>query len=175
MWHNEKKMDETKLLLNAYYEALYERLEAKKDLLTTKLEELLREEVTTRWRKDLDEEKYAAYRDACLAFVDERMDTYNPIGIQYTFGRIRAQEAIELELQLNWYDSRAEFEALMEAVCSKAEAGMADERIRELADELIKEVGAFPDKSIISTYKAEPGLGKLPDYVVARAIEEIIR
>jgi len=175
MWHNEKKMDETKLLLNAYYEALYERLEAKKDLLTTKLEELLREEVKTRWREDLDEEKYAAYRDACLAFVDERMDTYNPIGIQYTFGRIRAQEAIELELQLNWYDSRAEFEALMEVVCSKAEAGMADERIQELADELIKEVGAFPDKSIISTYKAEPGLGKLPDYVVARAIEEIIR
>jgi hypothetical protein len=35
-------------------------------------------------------------------------------------------------------------------------------------------VGAFPDKSIISAYEADPALGKLPDYVVARAIEEII-
>jgi len=43
-----------------------------------------------------------------------------------------------------------------------------------LADELIKDVGAFPDKSIISAYKASPALSKLPDYVVATAIEEII-
>jgi hypothetical protein len=175
MQHNEKQMNETKLLLNAYYEALYERLEAKKDLLTIKTEELLRDEVAKRWPGDLDEEKHAAYLNACLAFVDERLETYNPIGIQYTFERIRAREAIELELQLNWYDSRAEFKALMEAVCSKTEAGMVDERIRELADELIKEVGAFPDKSIISGYKAKPSLGKLPDYVVARVIEEIIK
>jgi len=88
---------------------------------------------------------------------------------------MRAKEAIELELQLDWYDSREEFKDLMEAVCSKVEVGMADERVRELADGLIKKVGAFPDKSIISTYKAKPDLGRLPDYVVARAIEEIIK
>ncbi|GAI53651.1 unnamed protein product, partial [marine sediment metagenome] len=84
---------------------------------------------------NFDEEKYAAYRDACLAFVDERMESYNPIGIQYTFDRIRAREVFELELQLNWYDSRAEFEALMEAVRSKTEAGIAEERMWGLADE----------------------------------------
>ena len=172
---SEKEMNETNLLLKAYYEALYEQLETKKGLLGTRIEKLLREEITKLGFGNFDEEKYAAYRDACLAFVDERIETYNPIGIQYTFDRIRAREAIELELQLNWYDSQAEFEALMEAVRGKTKAGMMDERMRQLADELIKQVGAFPDKSIISAYKADPALGKLPDYIVSRAIEEIIR
>jgi hypothetical protein len=168
-------MNETNLLLKAYYEVLYEQLEANKELLATRIEKLLKEEIVKYGFGDFDEEKYTAYRDTCLAFVDERMETYNPIGVQYTFDRIRTQEAIELELQLNWYDSQAEFEALMEAASAKAEVGMTEERMRRLADELIKEVGAFPDRSIISAYEAEPALGKLPDYVVARAIEEIIR
>jgi len=166
-------MNEAKLLLRAYYEALYERLEAKKGLLAARIEKLL-QEVAKRDFGNFDQEKYAAYRDACLAFVDERVETYNPIGIQYTFDRIRAKEAFELQLQLDWYDSRAELEALMEAVHAMAQAPMADEKIRQLADELINKLGAFPDKSIISAYEARPALGKLPDYIVARAIEEII-
>jgi hypothetical protein len=168
-------MSETKLLLNAYYEALYERLETKKDVLTARVEELLRAEVANGQFGGFDEEKYSAYREACLAFVDERLETYNPIGVQYTFDHTRRPEAFELELQLDWYDSRAEFEALVESARAKSEAEMAEERIKELTDELIGEVGAFPDKSIISAYEAGPALGKLPDYVVARAIEEVIR
>jgi len=168
-------MNEANLLLKAYYEALYEQLEANKELLATRIEKLLKEEIVKREFGNFDEEKYTAYRDACLAFVDERLETYNPVGIQYTFDRIRAQEAVELELQLNWYDSQAEFEALVEAVRAKAEVEMTEERMRQLAEELIKEVGAFPDRSIISAYEAEPAIGKLPDYVVARAIEETIR
>jgi hypothetical protein len=109
-----------------------------------------------------------------VAFVDERIETYNPIGIQYLFDRSRAKEAFELELQLDWYDSRAEFEALVEAARSKAQTDVTEDRLRPLAEELIKDVGAFPDKSIIAAYEAKPGLRKLPDYVVARAIEEII-
>jgi len=168
-------MNEAKLLLRAYYEALYELLEARKDLLAATIEKLLQQELAKRAFGSFDEEKYAAYRDACLAFVDERSETYNPIGIQYTFDRIRAKEAFELELQLDWYDSRPEFEALTEAVLAMAQAPMTDEEIRQRADELIKKLGAFPDKSIISAYQARPALGKLPDYIVARAIEEIIR
>lgn len=168
-------MNETTLLLNAYYEALHQQLGAKKDILVTRIEKLLAEEIAKLGAANFDEEKYSAYRDACLAFVDERIETYNPIGIQYTFDRIGAREAAELELQLNWYDSRAEFEALVEAVRAKAEVEMTEGRMRELTNELIQEVGAFPDKSIISTYKAKPGLGKLPDYVMARAIEQIVR
>jgi len=167
-------MSETSLLLKAYYEALYERLQANKELLSKRIDELLVEEVTERGFEDFDEAKYAAYKDACLAFVDERIELYNPFGIQYTFDRTRAKEAFELELQLDWYDSRAEFEALVEAARDKAKTGVTQERLRLLADELIRELGAFPDKSIISSYEAEPGLRKLPDYVVARTIEEII-
>ena len=167
-------MNETNLLLKAYYEVLYERLEAKKGLLVARIDELLAEEITERGFEDFDEAKYEAYRDACLAFIDERIETYNPIGIQYTFKHIRAKEAFELELQLNWYDSRAEFEALVEAAHDKAETGLTEERLRPLAEELIEQVGAFPDNSIISAYEAQAGLRKLPDYVVARAIEEII-
>ncbi|MDD5064883.1 MAG: hypothetical protein PHQ35_09045 [Phycisphaerae bacterium] len=168
-------MNETNILLKAYYEALYERLEANKKVLAARIEKLLKEEITKQGFGNFDEEKYAAYMDACLAFVDERLETYNPIGIQYTFDRIRAQEAAELEMQLNWYDSRAEFEVLVEAARAKAEVEMTEERIWELTDELIKEVGAFPDGSIISAYEDKPALGKLPDYIVARAIEETIR
>ncbi len=94
-----------------------------------------------------------------------------------------AKEVLELELQLNWYDSRAEFQALVQvardAVLSvaknQAEAEMTQERLKELADELIGEVGAFPDKSIICAYEIEPALNKLPDYIVGQAIEEVLR
>ena len=56
-----------------------------------------------------------------------------------------------------------------------AQEDEAEEKLEILAEELIKEVGAFPDKSIISAYEVEPSLRKLPDYIVARTIEEIIK
>ena len=167
-------MIQTSLILKAYYEALYDRLEANKELLSKRIEELLSEEIEVCGYEDFDEEKYTAYRDACLAFVDERIEAYNPIGIQYVFDRNRAKEAFELELQLDWYDARAEFEALVEAAQKKAQAEVAESKLRLLAEELIEEVGAFPDKSIITTYEAGPALRKLPDYVVAKTIEEVI-
>ena len=165
----------TRILLNAYYEALHERLTTGKKLLAARIENLLHETV----RRDfpgLDKEKYAAYKDACLAFVDERLETYNPIGVQYTFDENRRRQAAKLELQLDWYDSRAEFETLVETAQAKAESEteLTDERIAALADELIKELGAFPNNSILAAYHNSPALGKLPDYIVARAIRELI-
>jgi hypothetical protein len=169
------RMNEASLLLNAYYETLYERLQASQIRLAAKIEELLQQEIEKRGLTDIDADKYAAYRDACLAFVQERLETYNPVGIQYTFDRVRAPEVFELEMQLSWYDSQAEFEALRQAARDKAETHMTDERVKELVDELIKEAGAYPDNSIISAYEAAPTLSKLPDYIVGRAIEEILR
>jgi len=173
-------MDEIDLLLNAYYETLYERLGAGKVILAEKIEQLLTEEIAKRGFENLDKEKYSAYRDACLAFIDERIESYNPFGIQYTFDRAARQRSFELELQLNWYDSTEEFEQLLEAVRLKTESDLSDksemteQRLQPLVDELIEEVGAFPDKSIISAYEAEPALNKLPDYMVALAIEKTI-
>ena len=167
-------MSEISLLLKAYYEALYERLESQKDLLTARIGEILAEEVKKRGFEGFNKEKYAAYRDACLAFVDERIEAYNPIGIQYVYERRNTTEVVELELQLNWYDSRAEFADLVEAASGRAKMDLTDENLQPLTNELIEEVGAFPDKSIISAYEAAPGLNKLPDYIVARSIEEVI-
>jgi hypothetical protein len=167
-------MTETKLLLRAYYEALYEWLLANKKLFIKRIGELLPEEISHLEGEDFDEEKYEAYKDACVAFIDERIETYNPIGIQYTFDQIRAKEAFELELQLDWYDSRVEYENLVVAARRKAQSGEVGEKMEMLAVELIKEIGAFPDKSIISAYETEPNLRKLPDYIVARVIEEMV-
>ena len=167
-------MSETKLLLNAYYEALHDKLVADRQLLAERIERLLNTEFENRDFGSINQEKYNAYRDACLAFIDERIEMYNPIGIQYTFDSTGRRQAFELELQLNFYDSRAEFEALVEAVKSKTQPDMDEQELRELAGELINDVGAFPDKSIISTYEAGPALSKLPDYITARAIEEIV-
>jgi len=167
--------DSTELLLHAYYETLHRRLSENKDPLLGKIETLLKAEIARRDFSDFNEEKLAAYRDACGAFVDERIETYNPIGIQYTFDRTRRRDAAKLEFQLDWFDSRAEFKLLLESATAKAETEMTDDRLTNLADELIRQVGAFPDSSIIGEYQAKPTLNKLPDYIVARAIEETVR
>ena len=141
--------------------------------LIEKIEGLLHDEFENVGHANFEREKFGAYRDAAVAFLDERIETYNPLGIQYTFDRTTSNLAEQLELQLNFYDSRAEFQALTETADAKDEPYMTDQRLLQLANELISEMGAFPDRSIISAYLAEPALPKLPDYVVAKAIEEI--
>lgn len=167
-------MSETRVLLKAYYEVLYERLEAQKEILSAQIDVLLAKEIEKRGFEGFNEEKYKAYRDACLAFIDERIEAYNPIGIQYLYDRCSAKEVIELELQLNWYDSTKEFQSLVEIARRKVSEDLTDEQLKSLAEEIISEAGVFPDKSIISAYEAKPGLNKLPDYIVSRTIEEII-
>lgn len=168
-------MAENAVILKAYYELLYERLLAGKDALAVRMKELLSQETARLWKADPGPDKIGAYYDACLAFLEERLEMYNPFGLQYTFERVRAKEAVELEYQLNWYDSRSEFRALREAIKAKAAKEQNGPDAAELAGELIAEVGAFPDKSIIFGYEAAPAPAKLPDYVLARAIEETVR
>jgi len=167
-------MSPASLLLKAYYERLYERMVDGRAQLLLRIDEMLSAEIERRRFPDMDEEKRTAYRDACEAFFDERLETYNPIGVQYTFGHVPSQLAAELEFQLDWYDSKGEFADLVAAARSLAGPDMADETIRHLAAELIGLVGAFPDRSIISGYRVAPALQKLPDYILACAIEEVI-
>jgi len=167
-------MSAAQLLLKAYYERLYERLVASREVLTSRMDELLSAEVAKQGFGDMDADKLAAYREACIAFIDERLESYNPIGIQYTFGRPSSRLAAELEFQLNWYDSRPEFARLVAAARSLAAGCESDEMLPDLADELIRQAGAFPDRSIIDAYHIEPTLQKLPDYIVACIIEEIV-
>jgi hypothetical protein len=168
------RMNRAMLLLNAYYEVLYNRLTVKKGSLSSIIDKLLRAGIQQLEITNLEEGKYVAYHDVCWAFVDERLEMYNPIGVHYTFDCLRTKEAIELELHFDWYDSGQEFEILMRTVRDRADVELFDERLHMLANELIREVGAFPNKSIISAYEAAPALNKLPDYVVAKAIETVI-
>lgn len=167
-------MTSASLLLKVYYEMLHDRMQTDRSRLLLRIDELLAEEIAARHFGDMDGEKLAAYREACEAFIDERLETYNPIGIQYTFGNTPSRTAAELELQLNWYDSRSEFDDLVATARSLAEKDMPDNRLQILAGELIRRVGAFPDRSIVATYREGPTLQKLPDYIVACAIEKIV-
>lgn len=164
------------LLLRAYYERLHALMATHRDLLVSRIGDLLQAEIGRQGFADMDVERVTAYREACVAFVDERIEGYNPIGIQYTFERdpSRSRIAAELEFELNWYDSRREFTELVATARSLARPDMSDEGLHELAMELIRCAGAWPDRSIISAYTAEPTLHKLPDYIVACATEEIV-
>jgi hypothetical protein len=167
-------MTPASLLLKIYYERLHERMAERRSHLLLRIDELLADELRTRGFGDMDAEKIAAYRDACEAFLDERLEMYNPIGVQYTFSGVPSQLAEELDFHLNWYDSRSEFTDLVAAARSLTAQGASDGVLNGLADELIRRVGAFPDRSILAGYDAGPALQKLPDYIVARGIEEVI-
>lgn len=162
------------LLLNAYYERLHERMQEGRDCLIAKIGDLLPREVAKQGFDPLEGDRLDAYREACVAFIDERLESYNPIGIQYTFDRTSSRTAAELEFELNWYNSRPEFAALVAAARCLTGPGVPDEELPALAEELIRQVGAYPDASILQAYAAEPSLQKLPDYLVACAIEEIV-
>jgi len=170
-----ENINDVKILLNAYYEQLYEKLVGARDILVSHVEKILTDEIRRQGFKNLPEEKYAAYRETSIAFIDERIEAYNPTGIQYTFDNIHRKLVQNIELQFDWYDSRSELAELLELVHEKAEIKMDEERTKQLVEEIIKEFGAFPDRSIITAYESEPELFKLPDYVVARAIEGVIR
>jgi len=168
-------MDMTKLLLNAYYEALYERIQSKRELLKQRISGLVCKELERLGFGDLGSAKIDAYREACVAFLEERAESYNPVGYQYIYSSSGRKRASELQSQLDWYNSGQEFARLVDSARQKAESELVNERMDELAEELIEEFGAFPDSSIISGYESEPVLSKLPDYVVSRAIEELLR
>jgi len=167
-------MNPTTILLCAYYETLHNFLIENKGNIEAAINKAVAAELKALKPADFNAEKFDAYRDAAVAFLDERIETYNPIGIQYTLDRIPTALALQLELQLNWFDSTAEFEQLKQAAAELAEPATSDGRLKELASELIHRSGAFPDRSIVSAYHADPSLQKLPDYALAKAIEELI-
>jgi len=167
-------MNPATLLLNAYYERLYEILQTNRPAVSADIEKYLAEELS-QLSDDLDSEKLNALNEVSLALLEERIELYNPIGFQYTFDRLRSRQALQLELQLDWFDSRQEFEDLIKAVQTGAQENMTAEQITKFTDELIKECGAFPDKTIIETYRQAPALNRLPDYIVSSAVEKLIQ
>ncbi len=168
-------MNAAQVLLRAYYERLHKWMETAYAQLAARVDELLPAEIEAQGFGPMPPEKVQAYQEACLAFVFERLEMYNPIGIQYTFDSRTTARAAEMEFQLNWYDSRPEFERLVAAAGVLADDDATDERLSGLADRLIRQMGAYPDRSIIAAYAERPTLQKLPDFIVATAIEQVVR
>jgi hypothetical protein len=172
-------MSNAKLLLNAYHELLYDHLLEHKHRCRDRLRALIVEQIDCRQFDLNDEEKISAYVEAALAFVEERLESYNPVGIQWTFPPTSKEEAFALEAALDWYDSRAEFAALQQGArdllgeLSKKDS-LSPTTLRRLAGQLIRDRGAYPDRSIIAAYQADPTPNKLPDYVVSCLIEELL-
>jgi len=168
-------MNPVRVLLRAYYERLHERMEAQRAELIARIGMLLPAEIEARRFGPLRPDQVQAYHEACVAFIDERLETYNPIGIQYTFDHATSRGAAELEFQLDWYTSRAEFESLVSVARALVDQdGLSDENLSALVDELIRRVGAYPDRSILAGYAEKPTLQKLPDFLVASAIEAVV-
>ena len=166
-------MDEVGLLLKAYWEQLHDRLVENRELLAAKIETILKKEIAQSRFPGFDKDKYTAYRDAAFDFLEERIEAYNPVGLQYLFDANRRQEAAELEFGLDWFNSKEEFQRLLDATARKAVPGMNDEQLYQAACVLISEMGAYPDNSIIAGFETSPELKKLPDYIVAKALEEL--
>jgi len=168
-------VNEVKLLLNLYYETLYERLLERKGDCLSRMEQVLSAQIRESGFREITPDKAGAYREACAAFLDERLEMYNPTGVQYTFEPTSRKEAFELEKQLDWYDSEAEFERLCQAVRQKARPGMTQPERQAAVAEVIRQCGAYPDQSILAGYTASPTCQKLPDYVLATVLEEMLK
>ena len=172
-------MNPTRIVLNAYFERLCDLLEGAKPRTDERLKKLLDDEIDEKNYPITEAEKFTAYLEAAAAFFDERLESYNPIGIQWTMPTPTTEEAFQIESILDWYDSRPEFDTLCRAARQKAQrldAGSEDpdQLLQKLSEELINQCGAYPDKSIIQTYQTHPQLNHLPDYIVSCLIEQII-
>src|SRR4030042_3326993 len=138
-------MNKSKLLLNAYFEALHDLLSREKEVIKDEIDELLRTELAK--LVSVTDEKITAYLDAALAFLDERIDMYNPVGLQYLYDNQPSEFARQIELQLDWYDSSGEFHSILDAIDSITKTGFEPEQLPKLAQQLVKKFGAFPDRS----------------------------
>lgn len=168
------KISEQKLLLHAYYECLYERLRTGRNGLDPRVDKYLTREIAIRDFGPFSHYTYQAYRQNCLDLLDERIETYNPIGIQYTYEQRYSSFPAAVSSEGPWPGVREEFAYLLESIQRRARLDMDDQQLTQAAEELIAHFGAYPDRSIILVYETSPDPVKLPDYVVAMAIEEVI-
>lgn len=167
-------MNHVRLLIKVYKEMLHELLNTYIDLFQASLPTLLRDEISKLGKK-LDSNQYLTIKDECTKFFHVRLESYDPSGYQHTLNDLKSPDYYQLRRQSDWYNDQVEFDHFVDAINDKVKEEMSEEETRQAADELLREVGAFPDNSIISGYESEPKLNRLPDYVVARIIEEMIR
>jgi hypothetical protein len=165
-------MEPERLIFNTYYESLYNILLDRRDSIIGTIKKILPAELSK--FGNFTSEDFDAYFEAALAFLEERIEMYNPLGLQYTFGRPVSDFARTLELQLSWFDSSQEFETLKKAVREIVQLGFDEQKLNDYADYLISKFGAFPDKSIVEAYNHQSAESRIPDFILALAIEQAI-
>jgi hypothetical protein len=106
--------------LNAYWERLHGLLAENRNRMSAEIETLLKDEIDKRRFPGFDADTYHAYYEAAVAFMEERIEAYNPVGLQYLFNPQHRREAAELEFGLDWFDAREEFRQIVASAARKA-------------------------------------------------------
>ena len=167
-------MNSAKILIEAYFEKLHQILSTNKSALQARVDKIIQLEVRSKGFDLSDREKLCSYQQTSYAFIEERIEMYNPIGIQRAYPPHQRKAAAEFEFEIDWYNSRAEFQQLLETASEITKPDMNDAEIKKAVSRLIQLFPAYPDGSIITGYKDRPDLLHLPDYAVSKAIEELL-
>ena len=135
----------------------------------------IRRELLSGWDEE-NEAVIKAYADAAASFIDERLYSYRLDHIdrflQAASRGISTEDAASLEISLDWYDCREEKKEIDRFI----ETGLNLMRPGgDIAESLLDDFGAFPDKTIIEAYEKAPAKNHLPDYALALSLERVIR
>ncbi len=174
-WNNHNRHMDREEVFDLYFEKLYSLITRKRAAVEKVIPGKIRRELISRWKED-DEAVIKAYADAAVSFIDERIYSYSLDRIdrflQSASRGVSPQDAASLEISLDWYDCRQE----KEEIDARIESGLnLFQPADEIAGGLIEDFGAFPDKTIMNTYKKFPVKNHLPDYALALSLERVIR
>jgi len=164
----------TKDIWDLYFARLLDRLQRERARTETLILEQVQEEISSRY-PHLNE-KAEAYQHAAAGFLEERLfeyrEDYWEKFLQPLAENISAAEIMEVSEQLSWYEMQNEKREIDERIETLLNLRQSPE---DIAETLIEEFGAFPDKSIIKTYSAKPKPNYLPEYALAVAIQQVVR
>jgi len=158
-----------------YFNRLHSLISSARSRVEKLIIEETRKDLLLRWHEVKDEVIHA-YSDTAVSFIEERLYAYELDHVdrflQATSRGVSLREIALLEKSLSWYEWQKE----KEAIDGKIETGLnLMQSAEQIVEGLLDEFGAFPDKTIINTYKKSPMKNYLPDYVLALALERVIR
>ncbi len=156
-----------------YFARLLDLLRQERPRLEKLIREQVRDEIALRYPR-LDE-RTSKYQEVAVGFLEERLceyrDDYWETYLQPLATGASAAEIRDVSRQLGWYDMQPEEEEIDQRI----ETGL---NLRQSPDNivgaLIQEFGAFPNKSIIRAYSAQPKTNYLPEYALAVAIQQVV-
>ncbi len=162
-------------VFDLYFKKLYSLITRKRAAVEKFIPAQIRRELISGWKEN-DEAVIKAHADAAVSFIDERLYSYSLDHVdrflQAASRGVNPQDAASLEISLDWYDCREE----KEEIDARIDSGLnLFQPADEIAGGLIEGFGAFPDKTIINTYKKSRVKNHLPDYALALSLERVIR